>query len=147
MDTDARGFPLGDLRVSDAERDRAVDELSQAYRAGRITSEEFDQRSTQAWGARTGRELTATLADLPLDPGPVDAVAADTVTSRADDIYLVPRVTVAASLAAICFASVAVTDASQPGVGWAGALTPATVSVLCVLLVILLHLRARRAGR
>ena len=70
MDTDARGFPLGDLRVSDAERDRAVSELSEAFQVGRITAEEFDRRSTQALSARTGRELTATVADLPLDPRP-----------------------------------------------------------------------------
>jgi hypothetical protein len=145
MDSDAWGFPLGDLRVSDAERDRAVAELSEAYQAGRITADEFDQRSTQAWSARTGRELTATLADLPL--GRVDADPADAATPRRDDIYVVPRITLAASLAAVCFASVAVTDASAPGVGWVGALTPATVSVLCVLLVILLHLHVRRASR
>ena len=36
MDTDARGFPPGDLRVSDAERDRALSELSEAYQAGRL---------------------------------------------------------------------------------------------------------------
>jgi hypothetical protein len=55
--------------------------------------------------------------------------------------------TVAASLTAICFASVAVTDASQPGVDWTGALTPAAVSLLCVLLVVLLHIHARRTAR
>lgn len=152
METDARGFPLGELRVSDAERDRAVSELGEAYRVGRITGDEFGLRSAQAWGARTGRELSATLADLPLDLGPVatdpaDTDPADTGSHRGDDSYFVPRMTVAASLTAICFASVALTDASQPGVDWTGALIPATVSVLCVLLVMFLHLRARRAGR
>jgi hypothetical protein len=148
MSTDARGFPLGDLRVSDAERDRAVTELSAAFQAGRITVEEFDRRSTQALSARTGRQLSATVADLPLDPGPVDDIpAAEADAPPLGAGYLVPRLTVAASLTAICFASVAVTSASQPGVDWTGALTPAAVSVLCVILVILLHLRARRAGR
>lgn len=144
---DARGFPVGDLRVSDAERDRAVAELSAAYQAGRITADEFGGRSTQAWNARTGKELTATLADLPLDLSPVETGPADIATRRRDDNYLVPRLTVAASLTAICFASVAVTSASQPGVDWTGALTPAAVSVLCAILVILLHVRARRAAR
>jgi hypothetical protein len=157
METDARGFPLGELRVSDAERDRAVSELGVAYRVGRITGDEFGLRSAQAWGARTGRELSATLADLPLDldpaatdpadTDPADTDPADAGSHRGDDSYFVPRMTVAASLTAICFASVAVTDASQPGVDWTGALIPATVSVLCVLLVMFLHLRARRAGR
>jgi hypothetical protein len=147
MDTDARGFPLGDLRVSDAERDRAVVELSEAFQAGRITAEEFDRRSTQALSARTGRELTATVADLPLDPGPVDDAPADNATPRRDDGYLVPRLSAAGSLTAICFASVALSSASEPGVGWAGALTPATVSVLCLILVIVLRVCARRAAR
>jgi hypothetical protein len=145
MDSDARGFPLGDLRVSDAERDRAVAELSQAFQAGRITAEEFDLRSTQALSARTGRELIATVADLPLERGPVDDEPAGG-TPRREESYLVPRLTVAASLTSICFASVAVSSVSQPGVDWTGALTPAAISVLCVILVIVLHLRSRRAG-
>ena len=74
MDTDARRFPPGDLRVSDAERDRALSELSEAFQAGRITADEFERRSTQALSARTGKELTAPLVDLPLDRGPYDAV-------------------------------------------------------------------------
>src|SRR6202451_2368242 len=58
-------YPPGDLRVSDAERDRALSELSEAWQAGRITAGEFDQRSAQVLGARTGKELTVPLADLP----------------------------------------------------------------------------------
>jgi hypothetical protein len=147
MDTDARGFPLGDLRVSDAERDRAVSELSEAYQAGRITVEEFDQRSTQALSARTGRELTATVADLPLDPSPVDDAPADKATPQEDDSHLFPWLTAATSLTAICFADIAVTGASQPGVDWTGALTPAAISVLFVVLVIVLRTLAHRAAR
>ena len=41
MQTATRNFPSGDLRVSDADRDRAVSELSEAFQAGRITAEEF----------------------------------------------------------------------------------------------------------
>jgi len=82
MDADARGFPPGDLRVSDAERDQALSELSEAYQTGRITAGEFDRRSTQALSARTGKELIAPLADLPLDRGPVDASPADTAPPR-----------------------------------------------------------------
>jgi hypothetical protein len=147
MGTDARGFPLGDLRVSDAERDRAVSELSEAYQAGRITVEEFDQRSTQALSARTGRELTATVADLPLDPSPVGDAPADKATPQEDDSQLFPWLTAATSLTAICFADVALMGASQPGVGWTGSLTPAAISVLFVVLVIVLRTLARRAAR
>lgn len=144
MDTDARGFPAGDLRVSDAERDRALSELSEAYQSGRITAGEFDRRSTQALSARTGKELTAPLADLPLDRGPVHAAPADTASPRRADSYLVPRLTIGASLTAICFGGVAVNSALHPGADWAGALTPAAVAVLCVMLVIVLRVRARR---
>jgi len=44
MDGVGRGFPPGDLRVSDADRDRdrALAELSEAFRVGRITADEFD---------------------------------------------------------------------------------------------------------
>jgi Domain of unknown function (DUF1707) len=83
MDKDARGFPPGDLRVSDAERDRALSELGDAFQAGRITPEEFDQRSTLALSARTGEELIAPLADLPLHRGPADAAPADAAPADA----------------------------------------------------------------
>ena len=144
MDTDARGFPPEDMRVSDAERDRALSELSEAYQSGRITADEFDRRSTQALSARTGRELTAPLADLPLDRGPADAVPADTAVSRRTDGYLVPRLIIGASLTAICFGGVAVSNALHPGVDWTVALTPAAVAVFCVMLVIALRVRTRR---
>ena len=145
MDTDARGFPPGGLRVSDAERDRALSALSEAYQAGRITADEFDRRSTLALAARTGEELTAPLADLPLDRGPVDAAPADTVTPRRADSYLVSRLTIGTFLTAICFGGVAVSNALHPGVDWTVALTPAAVGLLCVLLVTVLRIRARRS--
>ena len=55
MPTATRNFPSGDLRVSDADRDRAVSELSEAFQAGRITADEFGQRSGQAWPPAPGR--------------------------------------------------------------------------------------------
>src|SRR6516162_1573360 len=59
MEATANHYAVGDLRVSDADRDRAVSELSEAFQAGRITHEEFEQRSGQALSARTGNELSA----------------------------------------------------------------------------------------
>ena len=53
MNTATRDHPAGDLRVCDADRDRAPRELSEAFGAGRITAGEFDQRSEQALGARS----------------------------------------------------------------------------------------------
>ena len=81
MEQDPRGFfPPGDLRVSDAERDLAVSELSRAFQVGRLTTEEFEQRSEQAFAARTGKELTALLADLPVEEPP----ARTALVERAD---------------------------------------------------------------
>jgi len=44
MDTGTRGFPRSDIRVSDAERDQAIAELSEHFQAGRLTQDEFDDR-------------------------------------------------------------------------------------------------------
>ena len=82
MDRPARDYPPGDLRVSDADRDRALSELSEAFQAGRITADELDQRSGQVLGARTGGELTAPLADLPWDRAPAWACQSRLRTCR-----------------------------------------------------------------
>jgi hypothetical protein len=145
MDSHARRFPSGDLRVSDAERDRALSELSEAYQTGRITADEFDQRSTQALNARTGKELTAPLADLPPDRSPADAVPSNSATPRQANGYLVSRLTIGVSLTAICFGGVAITNALHPGASnGSSVLAPAVVALLCVVSVIVLHARARR---
>ncbi len=65
MDTGTRGFSRGDIRVSDAERDQAVAELSEHFQAGRITQDEFDERSGRALQARTGIDLNGLFTDLP----------------------------------------------------------------------------------
>jgi hypothetical protein len=61
----ASNFSPGDLRVSDADRDWAVSELTEHFQAGRITTEELEERSGLALQARTGKELAALFADLP----------------------------------------------------------------------------------
>jgi Domain of unknown function (DUF1707) len=65
MNTTGRGFPPGDLRVSDADRDRAISELSEHFQAGRLTADEFDERSGQALLAKTGTDLASLFDDLP----------------------------------------------------------------------------------
>jgi Domain of unknown function (DUF1707) len=141
---DARGFPPGELRVSDSDRDRALSELSEAYQVGRITADEFDQRTMQALTARTGQELARLVADLPPAVGPVGVSPSVAATPRRGNSYLVSRLTVGTSLTAICFGGIAVTNALHPGVGESAVLTPAAVAVLCVLLVIILRIRAKR---
>ena len=55
VDTPGRDFPQGAIRVSDAERDASVAELSQHYQQGRLTAVEFDERSGQAFAAKDRR--------------------------------------------------------------------------------------------
>lgn len=65
MDTRTGSFPRGDIRVSDTERDQAVAELSEHFQAGRLTQEEFGDRSGRALQARTGTDLSDLFTDLP----------------------------------------------------------------------------------
>jgi hypothetical protein len=55
----------GSLRIGDAERDTAVEQLSQHFVAGRLTQEEFEERSDQATKARYSDEVELLFADLP----------------------------------------------------------------------------------
>jgi Domain of unknown function (DUF1707) len=61
-----RNYPAGDLRVSDADRDLALAELSEHFQAGRLTADEMQDRTGQALKARTGKELSTIMADLPV---------------------------------------------------------------------------------
>jgi hypothetical protein len=68
MDGDSRNFPRDGIRVSDADRDRAVAELSEHFQSGRLTQDEFEERSGQALQARTGNDLASLFTDLPSRP-------------------------------------------------------------------------------
>ncbi len=57
----------GSLRIGDAERDQAVAVLSDHFVAGRLTQDEFEERSGQATRARYTDDLEPLFADLP-DP-------------------------------------------------------------------------------
>jgi hypothetical protein len=169
MEQDPRGFfPPGDLRVSDAERDLAVSELSRAFQVGRLTTEEFGQRSEQAFAARTGKELTALLADLPVE----EPTASTALVERADyDPATRPRIAVGATVAAVLFGLIAVGNALSQGptlqqrelaqrifaergisiplppasgFNLAGTITPAVISLIFVMLVIFLRSRSKR---
>ena len=74
MDTATKDFTPGDLRVSDADRDRAICELSEHFQAGRLTDAEFDERSGRALRARTESDLATLFDDLPAK-GPAATVS------------------------------------------------------------------------
>jgi Domain of unknown function (DUF1707) len=111
MSTATRDYPAGDLRVCDADRDRALAELSDAFQAGRITAEEFDQRSRRALDSRTGNDLMALLADLPHDRGCTEAA----LTSKAHREVAKWTVIGTSAAAATSLAALAVANAlSRP---------------------------------
>jgi hypothetical protein len=56
---------MADLRIGDAERDRALSALGEHFAAGRLTREEYDERADAIWSARTQRDLEPMFADLP----------------------------------------------------------------------------------
>lgn len=56
-------------RLSDSDRDQAVDCLRQHYEAGRLDDAEFDERSSKALQARIAPEIDTLFSDLP-DPRP-----------------------------------------------------------------------------
>lgn len=65
-----------ELRIGDAEREAAVAALGEHYAAGRLTKEEYDERTARAWTARTGSALWPLFADLPRTAGPSPAADA-----------------------------------------------------------------------
>jgi Zn-dependent membrane protease YugP len=171
MDRGGWHYPPGDFRVSDADRDQALSELSAAFQAGRITADEFDQRSGQTLRSRTGKELTALLADLPVERVPATRTSTIDPARRA----VAARVAAVAAVAAFCFATTAAVAALGTGptlqqkeaaeaiairqglappvfppssaFNWAGTLTPAAIAVLLIMLAVFLHLRLARADR
>lgn len=57
---------LSSLRVADADREQLIDELRDHALAGRITSDELEERVGGAYSATTRGELDALRADLPV---------------------------------------------------------------------------------
>jgi class 3 adenylate cyclase len=60
----------GDLRASDAERERVAELLQHHYRAGRLSDEDLSDRVEAAYVARTVSDLDALTADLPASEPP-----------------------------------------------------------------------------
>jgi hypothetical protein len=56
---------MTDLRVGDADRDRAAAELGEHFALGRLTADEHAERLDAAWTARTRADLDLLFHDLP----------------------------------------------------------------------------------
>ncbi len=73
-----------DPRIGSQERDTAVAALRTHLEAGRLTPEEYEDRSVTASKARTWAEMAPLFADLPDPrPGPVAVELSRTVPARA----------------------------------------------------------------
>jgi hypothetical protein len=57
-----------DFRASDADRERAAQDIREHYAAGRLTEDEMTERVEAAYAARTESDLRRLLADLPQLP-------------------------------------------------------------------------------
>ena len=56
------------IRASDADREVVVATLREAYTAGRLNLDEFDERTTAAYESKTWGDLRKLTADLPSQP-------------------------------------------------------------------------------
>src|SRR6185437_12394607 len=65
-----RSAPMTDraIRASDKERESVVDVLRDAYTDGRLTLEEFEERTSTAYASKTWADLRELTADLPVEP-------------------------------------------------------------------------------
>lgn len=128
MNAITRDFPPGGLRVSDADRDGALAELSEHLQAGRLTAEEFDQRSGQALRARTGGQLADLFTDLPVSDRAAGPASGADIRGRR---WPLPISALRAALVVACLAVLATAIA---GLGSHG--LPAIVPVLALFLII-----------
>jgi hypothetical protein len=62
---------LSSLRVADADREQLIEELREHTVAGRLTSEELEERIGGAYGASTRADLDVLRADLPVSSASV----------------------------------------------------------------------------
>ncbi len=150
MDNVTGGYPRGQLRVSDSDRDRAVAELSEHYQAGRLTLEEFEDRSGRALQARTGGELGGLFTDLPKAAVPEAAVPGAAVpgagvpAAGAGAGLAGPRPLPAARIAVLCVVAVLVIGGVLGGLqhGY-----HASFGLLIPVIVLAVVARHRRCGR
>ena len=67
-DSGRAAFRPRSVRASDADREQLISELHAHTVAGRLTTEELEERLQAAYAARTTADLDALRADLPITP-------------------------------------------------------------------------------
>ncbi len=129
------------LRAADRDRDQVADILREQYALGRLTLEEYDERSATAIAAKTMGELRALTVDLPA-PAPAESKSGTAAWSTTR----MRLIAVAGVIAAVAIVA---------GAGIAGHVFLAFPGWLVVLLVVrhlhggnrLRHQHGRRRGR
>lgn len=98
------GLVTADMRLSDAERNEAIEALSEHVRTGRLDLDEFGARSAKASAAKTRHELVPLFADLPAPRPSVLDTPATVAPARRLSSGVVP---IAALIAVVLFFTVA----------------------------------------
>jgi hypothetical protein len=150
MDAASNQLAPGDLRVSDADRDRALAALSEHYQAGRLTLEEFEERSEQTLKSKTARELTGLFTDLPTTQVVAPPTGQAVAVPEPRPHLVVARVIVAA--AGIAALAIVVSLLARTGLGHIGGprrsfgLPVPLLVVLFIVVRIVVGRRTRRRG-
>jgi len=74
MTDDASGVRPSAMRISDADRERVCARLREAFAEGRVTTEEFHERTAAALAAKTEADLAPLTSDLPVPVPPAPVV-------------------------------------------------------------------------
>lgn len=96
--------PGREVRIGDAEREAAASALGEHFASGRLTHEEYDERSARVWSAKTNSDLWPLFADLPSPHvkrrglSPAVAVPADARSRRSGGLRVFPLLVVLAVL-------------------------------------------------
>jgi hypothetical protein len=99
-----------ELRIADADRERAIERLHAAASEGRLDPDELEERVTKALAARTQGELDQLTADLPTPNVPAPRPDRSLVLRRRTASFLTPNV--------VCIAIWAATGAGSFWPGW-----------------------------
>jgi hypothetical protein len=105
------------LRISDADRDQAIAELSEHFQAGRLSTDELDDRTGRALQARTAADLAALFTDLPRQHAAAPAASVPAATAPAASAPATPgsRRPPVTPLAIIAIVVAAAIISSHPG--------------------------------
>jgi hypothetical protein len=123
MDAENYRHLPGDMRVSDADRDLVVTELSEHFQTGRLTQDEFEDRSDRALRARTGADLDGLFTDLPRQavasvPQAPPALDSSDVVPAGQHHHHLPTARLVLLLVIVAIIASNIIDQGQAGFGW-----------------------------